>query len=369
VADRLRELLDLVIASLDAPGTDGRALADRASFSRDHLDRIVAAATGESPVAMRRRLLLERAAWQLRTGQASAAEAATAADFGSPEAFSRAFSRAFGVPPGRFRSEDGPARVDAPNGVHFHPPAGLLVPRPRSTGGDPSRSGAVGEIGPDTAAGTSRPEATTDAGRTPHDLTERLVLHHLERSGALLAAAANVTAEELERPLRPGFVAVWFEGEEPSAALMASRLVWTLEVWTAAIVGEAPPDAPSGGASNGAGGGASTAAVPTVDVADLRHRHARVAPRFARVARSIRDRGAWDDAFVDALCAPPQSFTYGGVLAHVITYGAIRREMLASVLTELGAVPPSGPEAPDDADPIHWEQRRRWGASTAADGR
>ena len=31
--------------------------------------------------------------------------------------------------------------------------------------------------------------------------------------------------EALERPLRPGFVAVWFEGEEPTAALMAQRLV------------------------------------------------------------------------------------------------------------------------------------------------
>ncbi|MGH2716057.1 MAG: hypothetical protein ACRDM7_19675 [Thermoleophilaceae bacterium] len=66
MADRLRELIDLVLDSLDEPGADGRALAERAHFSRDHLDRLLAAATGESPVALRRRLLLERAAWQLR---------------------------------------------------------------------------------------------------------------------------------------------------------------------------------------------------------------------------------------------------------------------------------------------------------------
>jgi AraC family transcriptional regulator len=72
MADRLRELIDLVFDSLDEPGTDGRALARRAHFSRDHLDRLLAAATGESPVALRRRLLLERAAWQLRTGAATA---------------------------------------------------------------------------------------------------------------------------------------------------------------------------------------------------------------------------------------------------------------------------------------------------------
>ena len=42
VADRLRELIDLVLDSLDEPGADGRALASRANFSRDHLDRLLA---------------------------------------------------------------------------------------------------------------------------------------------------------------------------------------------------------------------------------------------------------------------------------------------------------------------------------------
>jgi AraC-like DNA-binding protein len=102
VTDRLRELIDLVLGSLDRPDADGRALARDAHFSRDHLDRILSAATGESPVALRRRLLLERAAWQLRTGAATPSEAATAAGYGSPAAFSRAFSRGYGVPPRAF---------------------------------------------------------------------------------------------------------------------------------------------------------------------------------------------------------------------------------------------------------------------------
>jgi nicotinamidase-related amidase len=84
---------------------------------------------------------------------------------------------------------------------------------------------------------------------------------------------------------------------------------------------------------------------------DLRARFDRAAVAFTRIARRIRDRGAWDDAFVDALCEPPQSFTYGGVLSHVLTYGAVRREALASVLRELGAEVPAG-------DPILWEDAR-----------
>jgi len=78
-------------------------------------------------------------------------------------------------------------------------------------------------------------------------------------------------------------------------------------------------------------------------------RFERAALRFERLAKRIRDDGAYDDAFVDALCEPPQSFTYGGVLSHVLSYGAIRREALASVLVELGA------EVPSCGDPIVWE--------------
>jgi AraC-like DNA-binding protein len=297
VGDRLRELIDVVLDSLDEPA-DGVSLAQRTHFSRDHLDRLLAAATGESPVALRRRLLLERAAWQLRTGAVSPTAAADAAGYGSLAAFSRAFTRAYGAPPSAFEGE--PA-LDAPNGIHFHPPAGLLIPGARN--GSSSSS----------------------------DLTDRLVTHHLDRVRELLAVAATLSSDVLEREIRPGLVLTWFEGAEPSAALMCERLVFTLEVWVSAMAGEAVP------AKGGAWG----------------PRWERAALAFERLAKGIRDRGAFDDAFVDALCEPPQSFTYGGVLAHVLQFGAIRREMLASVLTELGA--PPGPAG----DPIVWESTRR----------
>jgi AraC-like DNA-binding protein len=296
VADRLRELIDLVLGSLDEREADGRALARRANFSRDHLDRLLAAATGETPAALRRRLLLERAAWQLRTRAATASEAAATAGYGSLAAFSRAFKAAYGVPPREFADSH---ELSAPNGIHFHPPAGLLIP------------------------GAREPVAR-------RDLTDRMVAHHLARVRELLEAAAALPAEALERPLRPGFVAVWFEGSEPSAALMAERLVFTLEVWNAAITGQSMP----GGTGD-----------------DLLRRFDRAARDFSRVARAIRDRGAWDDAFVDALCEPPQSFTYGGVVSHILAYGAVRREALAAVLRELGADVSAG-------DPIEWEAGR-----------
>jgi len=283
--DRLRELIDLVLRSLD-DDVSGAELAARAHFSRDHLDRLLAAATGESPVALRRRLLLERAAWQLRGG-AAPSDVFAAAGYGSLAAFSRAFSRAFGAPPSSFAGE---LALPAPNGIHFHPPAGIVVP-----------------------------------GAPRDDLTARMVRQHLDRVRELLTAAATV--DGLDRVLRPGLVLVWFEGPEETAALMCERLVFTLEVWIAAINGLEVP----------AGGG------------PLLERWERAGLEFERIARRVRDRGAWDDAFVDALCEPPEAFTYGGVIAHVLAYGAIRREALAGVLRELGADLASG-------DPIEWER-------------
>jgi AraC family transcriptional regulator len=128
-------------------------------------------------------------------------------------------------------------------------------------------------------------------------------------------------------------VAVWFEGEEASAALMAERLVFTIEVWVAAIAGEEAP-------------------VPRpADPAGARLERFEAAARaFARLVRSLRDR--WNDAFVDALCEPPQSFTYGGVVAHVVNYGAIRRHALMGVLAELGA------DVAVADDPLVWELGR-----------
>ncbi len=164
----------------------------------------------------------------------------------------------------------------------------------------------------------------------PDTFLARMVRGHAARVRELLAAMESIPAEALERELRPGFVVVWFEGEEASAAVMARRLVFTLEVWVAAMAGEPFPE-------------------PRDD--RLLERLDRAGPAFERIARRVGERGAWDDAFVDALCEPPESFTYGGVLAHVVHHGAIRTHALAGVLAELGAEVSVG-------DPIEWQMSR-----------
>ena len=57
---------------------------------------------------------------------------------------------------------------------------------------------------------------------------------------------------------------------------------------------------------------------------------------FHGVLTDVRNRSAWDDTFVDALCEPPETFTFGGMFAHVITFNAYRRMLAMDALRGLG---------------------------------
>ncbi len=311
--DRLRELIEAVVGSLD-DRLDGPALAGRAFLSRFHFDRLVGAGLGETPAGLRRRLLLERAAWHIGRGDA-VTDAAAAAGYTAPEAFTRAFARLHGVPPSRFDPARRDFRVPAPNGIHFHPPDGLVV-----TG---RRAGAA-RGGGDRVTGV-------------------MVGHDRWMTGALIDAAAGLGDADLDRPVRPGRVVLWFDGPEPSARRMLDRLVWAKEVWTAAIGGAEPPRA----------GG--------MGIAEVRARHDAAGAAFEDLVAAIDREGRWDDSFIDALCDPPQAFTNAGAVAHVLTIAAHRRAVLAEVLSGLGAggVPP--------LCPMEWQRMAASAAPRPAD--
>ncbi len=46
--------------------------------------------------------------------------------------------------------------------------------------------------------------------------------------------------------------------------------------------------------------------------------------------------GRAEETFVDAVCDPPQTFTFAGVLAHVLTFAAVRRTMAIGALETAG---------------------------------
>lgn len=79
------------------------AVARAAGLSRTVLSERFAALFGESPMRYRARRRLVQAATRLAESDASLADIAYSAGFQSEEAFSRAFKRAYGTPPGAWR--------------------------------------------------------------------------------------------------------------------------------------------------------------------------------------------------------------------------------------------------------------------------
>ena len=58
--------------------------------------------------------------------------------------------------------------------------------------------------------------------------------------------------------------------------------------------------------------------------------------KFNRIPADVRNRNAWSDTFVDALCEPPETFSFGGMFAHVITFNAYQRLLALDALRRLG---------------------------------
>ena len=292
-ATRLRAILELVEESLDEPDIDGAGLAGRAYLSRYHFDRLVHAALGEPPGAFRRRLLLERAAYRLATATDNVIEIALEAGYASPDAFARAFARAYGTPPSEFRrSRRRDYQLAAGNRIHFHPPGGLRLPAAQRS--------------------------------TTMDVLISMYEHHIRLSGEILDRLDRVDDATLDRRIE---LSVEHIDDQPSLRRLADRLIRQLEMWATAI---------EGGTQIPAG---------ETTVAALRQRLTAAEPRFRAAVVAPVQAGRADEAFIDATCTPPQTFSLGGVLAHVLTFSAVRRTLAVGALasagiTDLGAGDP-----------------------------
>src|SRR6266478_7716638 len=114
-----------------------------------------------------------------------------------------------------------------------------------------------------------------------------------------------------------------WDGPDQSLRQILDRMVQTKEAWTAALTGGSIPPMEK---------------APPVDrtPSAMLARLDRADARFQGVLTDVRNRGAWDDTFVDALCEPPETFTFGGMFAHVITFNTYRRLTALDALRRLG---------------------------------
>jgi len=267
------------------PGASAEALASRLHLSRFHCDRLVAAAAGEPPATLRRRVLLERAAYRLITTDDDVLRVAIDAGYASHEAFTRAFGRAFGRAPSLWRRRPTSFRIKAPNKVHFNPPGGLRVPAQRKV--------------------------------TSMDLLARMVEHHVWLIGEMLTRAEGLTDEVLDAPVK---ISVEGIDCDPTLRSLLSRLVGQLAMWDAATH-DRPYD---------------FEVEQDESVSEMRSRLGRSGPAFLAQVHAIVDEGRLDETFVDAICDPPEIYTYGGMIAHVLTFAAHRRTLVCGALIDAG---------------------------------
>jgi AraC-like DNA-binding protein len=331
--DRLRELLDAVLDESVGGLTD---MADQAHASRYHFARQVSRGAGESPVALRRRVDLERAAWRLRSGR-SVTETAWEAGYESVEGFTRAYRRAYGHPPSETsagqpdgtpaagRSPAGRAGgvahwLPAPNGIHFHAPDSLWI------------------------------AAEPTGGSGGEQVTALLAHHDVADLRFLLRSARGLDAREWTRVRVPGLVLLHWNGPEESLAALLDAAVAQLEVWLASIEGrEHPSSAPQREGPQPLAQEHDSRGWRRPSPEELLRRMDLIGPRWLAMVDDVERRGAWGDRLVDALCEPPESFVLGSVLAHVLTYGAQRRGIARALLRQEGVLP-----AEEDGDPIMW---------------
>lgn len=294
--DTFKDFVTLLSGCLDDHGTTMADLAARLYLSRSQLDRLVAAAAGEPPAQFRRRILLERAAFRLRTSPVTVLTAAVEAGYSSDEAFGRAFRRCYGQPPSVWRSSPGPVLIQAPNNVHFHPPGGLRLP--------------------------SRKQVSS------MDFVSGLVAHHVVLLSRLIDRAVALPDSDLDAPIR-----LSVEGIDafPTVRSLLSRLVGQLDMWNRAMADEAYDFGVERDES----------------IDSMRRRLATAGRRFEDYVREVVEQDRFDETFVDTTGDKPYVFTAAGMIGHVLTYAAYRRTLVVGALASAGA--------PDvDDDPLTW---------------
>ena len=241
-------------------------------------------------------MLLERAAYRLVTSGRTILDIAVEAGYSSHEAFTRAFTRAYGVAPTRWRRQPTRIQIEAPNAVHFHPPGSLRLP--------------------------AREKVSS------MDLLLRMVEHHVWLVDQMLTRAAALSDEQLDAPIELSVEGV---DDNPTLRSLLSRLVGQMDMWNAAIAGHEYDFAVERGEC----------------VRHMRTRLSEVGPTFVSHVTDICEHGRLEEALI---CPgePIEVYTLGGMIAHVLTFAAHRRTLVAGALHDVGF------DDLDGGDPMRW---------------
>ena len=256
-----------------------RDLADAAMVSRSAWYRRMAAEGLERPVSAHRRLQLERAAYRLLHTR----DTVSLLGLGAGYENTSGFTRAYGVAPRDYRR-------CAPTDWRI-PPLGRIHYAPSETPLDPRQ------------------------GKKSMKLIELWLDDHT-RAAERLLRTLDQTPDIREAPASYHNPFPW-EGRTITIGALEDRVVRFGEPWIHMLDGR--PDSTNDGTLKGR-------------LAQLDENRERLALLIAR----FEAEGSWDMTFVDHECDPPEVFSYGAVVLHIVVYGDHARVELQMEMRERG---------------------------------
>ena len=293
---RRAEMLRLMERHLRAEET-APPLAEQVFLSRFHFGRVFRHVVGETPGGMERRLRMERAASELRDTRRDVTEIAFDAGYESLEGFSRAFRRAYGLPPSHYREQTAiPANLPGLSQVHYDPQTrGLCVTPPQ--------------------------------GKPMMDLTDRLLDNDYWTKKHLLEAARALSDAQLDAPL--AFRHNLMPFSEPEKTLREALIRMTSDHWIIEMMD----------AAGWASLGGSYRQIARHSVPDMIARTEGFHKDYAAFTQKVKAENLWETEWVDAACEPAETFTYGTTIEESLTMGIAQRMVVQRLLEQIGLQP------------------------------
>ena len=153
--------------------------------------------------------------------------------------------------------------------------------------------------------------------------------HHVWTVGQMIERAGSLTDWQLDAPI---VISVEGVDDDPTMRSLLSRLVGQRAMWNVSMEDQPYHFAVERGES----------------IDSVRARLATDGAAFLGRVVEIMEDARLDETFVDATCDPPRTFSYGGMVAHVLTFAAHRRTLVAGALVDAGI------EDLGAADPLPW---------------
>ena len=167
------------------------------------------------------------------------------------------------------------------------------------------------------------------------DILNRLLGHSTWTTQHLLERCRELTQAQLHQP---------FDIGHQTLLQTAEHLVGNIETWTDLMlqrhIRHYPTDVGAGSAS----------AAERETLPGLIARHAAAADEFNKLAHQLAAENRLDDIYNDFLDNPPQSKTFGGTIAHVLTHNHQHRAEMIHMLARFGVTEVI------EGDVLGWEQ-------------